>query len=176
MSSPDSTHSIPTLTQRVDPPSGITPPQDNLPVLTERVQDTPARDHALNSGSFASEHLDNLVHQASGLEHVYADPYGPVATTAHAATTAPWKTQPQATAVAQPEPTPSIPASVSPTLTTEQALNAVLRAVLQAELEHAVHNAIDEAVTGIYARLDAELLTIIDRALLRIRSSYGPSN
>jgi hypothetical protein len=165
MSSPDSTHSIPTLTQRVDPPSGITPPQDNLPVLTERVQDTPARDHALNSGSFASEHLDNLAHQASGLEHVYADPYGPVATTA------PWETQPHATAVAQPEPTPSIPASVSPTLTTEQVLNAVLRAALQAELEHAVHNAIDEAFTGIYARLDAELLTIIDRALLRIRSS-----
>ena len=165
MSRPDSTHSIPTLTQRVDPPSGSTPPQDDLPVLTERIQDSPAGDHAPRGGSFASEHLNNPAHQASGLEHAYADPYG------HAATTAPRETQPHATAVAQPEPTPSTPASISPTLPTEQALSAVLRAALQAELEHhAVHNAIDEAVTGIYARLDAELPTIIDRALLRVRS------
>lgn len=170
MSRPDSTHSIPTLTQCVDPPAGITPPQDDLPVLTERIQDAPARDQALNRGSFASEHLDNPAHQASGLEHTYADPYGHVAATAHAALTAPWETHPHAAAMAQPEPTPSIPASVSPTLPIEQALSAVLRAALQAELEHAVHNAIDEAVTGIYARLDAELPTIIDRALLRVRS------
>lgn len=164
MSRPDSTHSIPTLTQRVDPPSGITPPQDDLPVLTERIQDSPAGDHAPSGGSFASEHLDNPAHQASGLEHAYADPYD------HVATTAPWETQPHATAVAQPEPTPSTPVSISPTLPTEQALSAVLRAALQAELGNAVHNDIDEAVTGIYARLDAELPTIIDRALLRVRS------
>lgn len=176
MSPSNSTHTIPTLTQRIELPAGATPPaHDDLPVLTERVQDAPIRAHVLNSGSLAQEHVPNPTHQASGLESAYDARAGLEPATASPPLTAPWgvqDAQPDAASVAPPAPVP--PESTGTTATrpasAEQALSAVLRAALQSELENAVHHAVDEAVTGIYARLDAELPAIIHRALQRVRS------
>ncbi|WP_094820247.1 hypothetical protein [Bordetella genomosp. 4] len=179
---------IPTLTQRVEPTltpaqpdKGQTTPDHHadLPVLTDVADLTPASPPSRTTPDVRQDDNDlPVLTDIARSTPVTATPRPPaserqdrdelpvlteIANDDDAGYSASETTAGAAGGVGLPQ------AAFSTTAGGTDANTAVLRAALQAELEQALQEALDDAAAGVRARLEAELPTLITRALSKVR-------
>lgn len=175
---------IPTLTQRVEPTLAPAQPDkeqtaqdhhDDLPVLTDVADSAPSR---TTPAERQDENELPVLTDIAGATPVPARPRSPaseqqdrdelpVLTEIAGDQDARYSSSEVSSGAAGGVGLPQ--AAFSTTTGGTDANTAVLRAALQAELEQALQQAMDDATAGVRARLEAELPTLIARALSKVR-------